>query len=296
MGTSGPEPMGSVHLRRRVRAGPGSHQRPVPRETVSGLGVLGLHWGLKGRRKEPCRRGGGPGLTLRSSGVRTRGRTALGAQRPRKSQVWPWRTALLHRPRCSRTVLPAPRGPRPQPGDSGHQARGQASGGPHQCSPERFQGEPSGQRAAEKGCPWALGPVRQEKRKPSKHASPHQAGRASGTIDRPIWGVSFDYVCAAWATSLIKGRLQGLLAGGACPRPLHGGRRVSCVASESIKGERGGSLRELPTPQLEGPCSHRPPTPPRRWVPRPQMGPLASEQCRRGAGMGKLCRDLSGSN
>lgn len=75
------------------------------------------------------------------------------------------------------------------------QGQGQASGGPHQRSPEHFQRETSGQREAEKGRSWALGPARQEKRRPSKRASRRQVGWASGATDRPVWGIGSDYVC-----------------------------------------------------------------------------------------------------
>lgn len=97
------------------------------------------------------------------------------------------------------------------------------------------------------------------------------------------FGVSALIMCVSWATSLIKGQLQGLLAGGARPRPLHGGRCVSCVASESIKGERGGSLQELQAPQLEGPYSHAPHPAPRMgaWTPAGALG-LRAEQARGG--------------
>lgn len=243
MGASGLEPVGGILTRRGVRDRPGCHQCPVPRETVSGLGGLGLHWGWKGRRKQPCPRGGGPGLTLRSSGARTRGGLPWGLSGHRgpvsgpRGPVAPPAEMLTDHP---------PGFARPPPVAGGRWTSGQGAG--LWRSPPMFPRTfPRGDVRAEGSWEGSfLGPQACETRREGCLNTP-LATRQAGPVELLIgpFGVSALIMCVAWATSLIKGQLQGLLAGGARPRPLPGGGRVSCVTSESIKGERGGSLQEL---------------------------------------------------
>ena len=214
-----------------------------PGRLSQALGAWASTGAGKGDESSHARGVGAPGLTLRSSGARTRGGLPWGLSGHRgpvsgpRGPVAPPAEMLTDHP---------PGFARPPPVAGGRWTSGQGAG--LWRSPPMFPRTfPRGDVRAEGSWEGSfLGPQACETRREGCLNTP-LATRQAGPVELLIgpFGVSALIMCVAWATSLIKGQLQGLLAGGARPRPLPGGGRVSCVTSESINGERGGSLQEL---------------------------------------------------